>query len=51
LALAGCDGDAVRLAAPNAFVLSYVATHLAAPLEQAVAQVYGAGHRVALVAG
>jgi len=51
LHLAGCEGGAVRLAAPNAFVSSYVATHLAAPLEAAVAASFGAGARVALVAG
>jgi DNA-binding MarR family transcriptional regulator len=51
LSLAGCEGGAVRLRAPNAFVSSYVATHLAVPLEAAVAGVFGAGHRVTLRAG
>ncbi|WP_111401351.1 DnaA N-terminal domain-containing protein [Meridianimarinicoccus zhengii] len=51
LSLAGCEGGAVCLHAPNAFVTSYVATHLAAPLEAAVTQVFGAGHRVSLRAG
>lgn len=51
LSLAGCEGEAVCLRAPNAFVSSYVATHLAAPLEAAVAHVFGAGHRLSLRAG
>jgi len=51
LHLAGCAGGAVRVGAPNAFVSSYVATHLAAPLEAAVAAAFGAGARVALVTG
>jgi len=48
LSLDGTDGGTVRLRAPNAFVSRYVETHLAGPLEAAVVDAFGAGHRVAL---
>lgn len=48
LALDDAHGGIVRLRAPNAFVGRYIETHLTAPLEAAVKDVFGAGHRVAL---
>lgn len=49
LTLSGQDAGALRVCAPNAFVSSYVMTHLARPLESAVAHVFGTAVRVVVV--
>ena len=48
LTLAGVGEGAVEITAPNAFVLSYVSTHLSAPLRDAVAAAFGHDRRMML---